>query len=163
MEDEIVLPETPKPEDEIDLTNLDDVDRLKETNKRLYERAKKAEAETKALRAKTSDTIIKSDESPHGVKPSDILRADEFKLYRQGYSEQEIDLIMHNGGMKALADDKSPLVLGLKVAKEQRQAEEAATKAQDTSGMSELERKYSKADLDKMSVAELEKILPHAN
>lgn len=80
-----------------------------------------------------------------------------------GYNEDEIDLIMKNGGMAVIKDEKNPLALGLKVAREQRLAEEAASKAQDTSGMSELEKKYTKADLDKMSVSELEKILPHAN
>jgi len=113
---------------------------------------------------KPQEHIIKREETPREqIKPSDILRADEFKLYRQGYSEQEIDLIMHNGGIKALEDDKSPLAIGLRVSREQRIAEEAAAKAEDTSGMSELERKYTKADLENMTVAELDKILPHAN
>lgn len=108
--------------------------------------------------------INRQDASPReSVKPSDILKADEFKLYRQGYNEQEIDLIMHNGGMAALKDDKSPLVLGLKVAREQRTAEERAQQAQDSSGTSTLESKYTKEDLNKMSPAEIEKIIGVAN
>lgn len=97
------------------------------------------------------------------VKPSDILRADEFKLYRQGYNEQEIDLIMKNGGMAILSDEKNPLVLGLRASKEQRLAEEASSRAQDTSGTSELERKYTRADIEKMKPEELEKVLGFAN
>jgi len=131
-----------------------------ETEKKLYARAKKAEAELKDLRSKP---IIKEVNERETVKPSDILRSEEFKLHRMGYNETEIDLVMNNGGMRVLEDSKSPLVLGLQASREQRKAEEAASMAQDTSGMSELERKYTKADLEKMSTAELEKILPHAN
>ena len=102
-------------------------------------------------------------EAPREVRASDILKADEFKLYRMGYNEDEIDLIMRNGGAGVLKDEKNPLVIGLRTSREQRQAEEAASKTQESSGASEIERKYTKADLDKMSVSELEKILPHAN
>jgi hypothetical protein len=108
-------------------------------------------------------SITKTDESPREqLKPSDILRADEFKLYRQGYTETEIDLIMKNGGMDALKDEKSPLVLGLKVAKEQRQAEEASSRAQDTSGTSELERKYTKTEIANMDTKKLEEVIGFA-
>jgi len=129
--------------------------RLEETNKKLYERTKKAEAEAKALKEKSaiSETVA--------PKPSDILKADEFKLYRQGFNESEIDLIMHNGGAKILEDEKNPLVLGLKAAKEQRLAEDAAAKVVDSTGASDIERKFTEADLRKMSKEELAKILPH--
>lgn len=129
--------------------------------------ALKQKAINERLSKKLSKDITKPDaaheQSPRELKPSDILRADEFKLYRAGYTESEIDLIMKNGGMEALKNEKSPLVLGLKVAKEQRQAEEAASRAQDTSGASELERKYSKADLEKMKPEEIEKVLGFAS
>jgi len=150
--------------------NLDAEAKLKamdEQNKKLYARAKKAEgfiqdADGKWIKKSVEtrpDPINKKDEA---TKPSDILKADEFKLYRAGYSEAEIDLIMHNGGMKALSDPKSPLVLGLNAAREQRSAEDAANKATDTSGLSEVERKYTTEQLKKMTVKELEAILPHA-
>lgn len=130
--------------------------RLEETNKKLFERAKKAEAEAKTLKEKS--TVTQPQESP---KPSDILKADEFKLYRQGYSESEIDLIMHNGGMKILEDKTNPLVLGLQAAKEQRGAEDAASLVSETSGLSEIERKHTEQDLRNMSKEDLAKILPH--
>lgn len=134
--------------------------RLEETNKRLYERTKKAEAEAKALKEKPviSDTVVvKSSE----VKPSDILKADEFKLYRAGYTESEIDLIMHNGGAKILEDKVNPLVLGLNAAKEQRGAEDAASRVSDSSGLSDIERKYTEQDMRNMKKEDLEKLLPH--
>jgi hypothetical protein len=96
-------------------------------------------------------------------KPSDILKSDEFRLHRMGYNEDEIDLIMHNGGAKLLENEKSPIVMGLQRAKEQRKAEDAAGETNTGAGLSEIERKYTEQDLRNMSVAELEKILPHAN
>lgn len=132
--------------------------RIEATNKKLYERAKTAEAEAKALKEKSS--ISESQVIP---KPSDILKADEFKLYRQGYTDQEIDLIMHNGGAKILEDKTSPLVLGLQAAKEQRGAEDAASRATDSSGASDLERKYTETDFRNMSKEDLAKIVPHVS
>jgi len=134
------------------------VSRLEETNKKLYERAKSAEALAKELKAKPAIS-----EQPVIQKPSDILKADEFKLYRAGYSESEIDLIMHNGGAKILEDLKNPLVLGLQAAKEQRNAEIAANGTVDSSGLSDIERKYTEQDMRNMKKEDLEKLIPHVD
>lgn len=133
--------------------------RLEATNKKLYERTKTAEAEAKALKEKStiSERVVTD------VKPSDILKADEFKLYRAGYTESEIDLIMHNGGAKILEDKANPLVLGLQAAKQQRGAEDAASKVSDTTGLSDIERKYTEQDLRNMKKEDLAAILPHTN
>ncbi len=137
--------------------------RLEETNKKLYERTKKAEAEAKEARAKAAE--VKPDLSGQTTIPkaSDILKADEFKLYRAGYTEAEIDLIMHNGGAKILEDKANPLVLGLLAAKEQRGAEDAASRTQDSSGLSDIERKYTEQDMRNMSKDDLAKLIPHVN
>jgi hypothetical protein len=119
----------------------------------------KAIAERNKKKPNISESVTKQSE----VKPSDILKADEFKLYRQGYTESEIDLIMHNGGAKILEDKTNPLVLGLQAAKEQRGAEDAANRVTDSSGLSEIERKYTEQDLRNMSSKDLEKLLPHTN
>lgn len=142
--------------------------RLEEANKKLYSRAKTAEGFTqdsegkwvkKPVEAKPS--IIQETAKPSEVKPSDILKADEFKLYRAGYTESEIDLIMHNGGAKLLDDKTNPLVLGLQAAREQRGAEDAASRATDSSGLSDVERKYSEQDMRNMKKEDLEKLIPH--
>lgn len=133
--------------------------RLEETNKRLYERTKKAEAEAKALREKSAISEVPA--KPTEYKPSDILKADEFKLYRLGYSESEIDIIMHNGGAKILDDKKNPLVLGLEAAREQLGAEDAASRTSDSSGLSDIERKYTEQDMRNMTKEDLEKLIPH--
>lgn len=131
--------------------------RLEETNKKLYERTKKAEGDLKAFKEKPAISEVSV------PKPSDILKADEFKLYRAGYNESEIDLIMHNGGAKILEDKNNPLVLGLQATKEQRKAEDAAEKANGSSGLSDIERKYTEADLRAMTKEDLAKMLPHVN
>lgn len=138
--------------------------RLEATNKKLYERTKKAEAEAKEAKAKVIEVkpAISVDTKPE-IRPSDILKADEFKLYRAGYSESEIDLIMHNGGAKILEDKANPLVLGLQAAKEQRGAEDAASRISDATGLSDIERKYTEQDMRNMKKEELEALIPHVN
>ena len=134
------------------LDAITDVDELR--------KAAKAQRSIAQRYKKAPPVITRTDESPREtLKPSDILRADEFKLYRQGYTESEIDLIMKNGGRDILKNEKNPLVLGLKVAREQRIAENAANRASDTSGTSALERKYTNADLNKMTAKELEAVI----
>lgn len=140
---------------------------LEEQNKKLYARAKTAEGfiqDADGNWVKKEKPVEKPviNEQPVTQKPSDILKADEFKLYRQGYTESEIDLIMHNGGMKALADEKSPLSLGLKVAREQRAAEEAAGQVGDKTGLSEVERKYTPEQMRNMKKEDLAKLIGYA-
>lgn len=143
--------------------------RIEETNKKLFERAKKAEQEAKDLKeykarkeAEEAKSAI-SEPRTSDYKPSDILKADEFKLYRAGYTESEIDLIMHNGGAKLLEDKTNPLVLGLQASKEQRGAEDAAGRVSDSSGLSDIERKYTEIDMRNMKKEDLEKLIPHVN
>lgn len=131
--------------------------RVEATNAKLYERTKKAEAEAKALREKP---ITNQQDIP---KPSEILKAPEFRLSRQGYDEDEIDLIMRNGGPEILKDDKHIITQGIKVSREQRGAEEAASRVSDSSGLSDIERKFSEADLRKMTKEELAAILPYTD
>lgn len=140
---------------------------LEEQNKKLYARAKTAEgfiqdSEGKWIKKEKPEVKANISEQRESTKPSDILKADEFKLYRQGYTESEIDLIMHNGGMKTLTDEKSPLTLGLRVAREQRGAEEAAGQVSDKSGQSEVERKYTPEQMRNMKKEDLANLIGFA-
>lgn len=81
---------------------------------------------------------------------------------REGYSREDVDFIMRNGGKKALENPQSIVSIAIKAKKEQRKAETEANKLTDTSSMSEIERKYTPAQLEAMTSEELEKILPHA-
>ncbi len=96
------------------------------------------------------------------LKPIDILRDDAFKLYREGYDEEDIDLILKNGGRDVLKNENSALTLGLKAKMEQKRAENAAGMTSGGSQLSEIERKYTPEQLKNMDTKELEKILPHA-
>jgi len=141
---------------------------LAEQNKKLYARAKRAEGFmqdangnwVKKQRPSEKQEIIRKEETQ--VKPLDILRDDAFKLYREGYDEEDIDLILRNGGRKILEDKNNPLTLGLQAKKEQRKAEEASRMASDSVGMTDVERKWTPEQLREMPIEELKKILPHA-
>jgi hypothetical protein len=79
------------------------------------------------------------------LKASYFLQKNGLRLVTTNYQcrRGEIDLIMHNGGAKILEDKANPLVLGLNAAKEQRGAEDAASRTSDSSGLSDIERKYT--------------------
>lgn len=138
--------------------------KVEEANKKLFARTKEAEGFTQDADGNwVKKSVVQPISEVVVPKASDILKADEFKLYRAGYNENEIDLIMHNGGVKILEDKTNPLVLGLVAAKEQRGAEDAASRVSDSSGLSDIERKYSEEEMRNMKKEDLEKLIPHVN
>jgi hypothetical protein len=146
------------------LTAEERLQKLEETNKKLFARAKTAEGFVQD----SSGNWVKKEKpqatiSETAARPSDILKSDEFRLHRMGYDEQEIDLIMHNGGAKVLENKSSPLVLGLERAREQRKAEIAAGGTSDKSGLSEVERKYTPEQMRNMKPDELANLIGFAN
>lgn len=132
---------------------VEDVGKIKELNKKLFERAKKAEAEAKALKAKPQENITRTEYS---------LNDEVVDLRLDGYTKQDVDFIMKNGGRKALEDKTSYTAIAINARKEQARAEAEANKVADTSGQSEFERKYTPEMLKNMTKEELKKILPHA-
>ena len=144
-------------------TEKSDKAALEETNKKLFARAKTAEG----FIQDSDGNWVKKDKPADittnpSLKPVDILRDDAFKLYRMGYDEKEIDIIVNNGGIKILDDKDNPITLGIEARKQQRGAEDAVSRTNSSSQLSEVERKYTPEQLKNMSTAELEKILPHA-
>jgi hypothetical protein len=141
--------------------------RLEDANKKLFARTKKAEGFVQDANGnwvkpqKPQQTVITKEE-PSQIKPMDILRDEAFKLYREGYDEDEIDIVIRNGGRKILEDKSHPITLGLQAKREQREAERAANAALGNSGLSEVERKYTPEQLANMSRKDLEKLLPRA-
>lgn len=137
---------------------------LEETNKKLFARTKEAEgfkqdADGNWVKKEKPAEIINNP----SVTPKDILKSDEFVLHRMGYDETEIEVIMNNGGKKVLEDKSSPITLGIQASREQRGAEDASSKVNSSSQLSEVERKFTPEHLKNMSAAELSKILPHAD
>ena len=102
------------------------------------------------------------------AKPKEVitkeysLNDEVVDLRLDGYSKEDVKFIMNNGGRKSLEDKNSYVAIAINTRKEQAKAEAEANKVVDTSGQSEIERKYTTEQLKNMSAAELKKILPHA-
>ncbi len=140
---------------EINLDDTSDVDAIKaeaekatQFAKQALARAKKAEAELKTYKTtppeQSKRTVVDIDEAVD-------LRLD-------GYTKEEVSIIMQNGGRKAL---ENPVIkAGIEAVRTQRKAENAIP-TQDTA-KSEVERKHTKEQLQNMSAEELYKILPKA-
>lgn len=140
---------------------------LEEQNKKLFARTKKAEGFVQDesgnwVKKETPPAKAPISEKVEVQKPSDILRSPEFVLHREGYNEDEIDLIMRNGGRDILKDDKNPIAIGLRVAREQRIAEDASSKLGATSGQTEVERKYTPEQMRNMKKEDLANLIGFA-
>lgn len=148
----------------------DEVKELKEKNAKLFERAKKAEGFVKQ-----SDGSWVKKAKPVENKPLPAKEAsqdssqktysrEELNLRLDGYTDEEVDFIVRNGGKKELDNPNSIVSIAVKTRKEQREAEIAASKtASARSGSSDVEIKYTPEQMSKMSLKELEAILPKAN
>lgn len=128
------------------------VEQLQEKNKQLYARVKKAEEEAKAAKEAARGTQA-GDDTQAQIPTAQVER---LTLKVDGYNDDEVAKIMELGGLKALSN---PLVKkAVDIMRDERRAESAQV---DTDGATaEFTRKYSEADLRKMSASELEKILP---
>jgi len=124
-------------------------------------RAEKAETQLKQLK----ETLNGEEES----KPEDenidsnntealAREVEELKLAKMGYADEVITEIMELGGAKALAN---PIT---RKSADALQAEHDANKASDIDSgpQGSMKSKHTIADLEGMSVEELENVLPHA-
>jgi hypothetical protein len=73
-----------------------------------------------------------------------------------------VEFILKNGGRKVLEDKNSYVTIAINSRREQSKAEQAASKVTDTGNMSEVERKFTKEQMQNMPLKDLEKILPKA-
>lgn len=135
-----------------------DVHKLMETNKRLYGRVKAAEAELKTF--KTVQTPTPQPQAQAPIMDDKLWEVAEY--IREGYTRDDVDFIIKNGGRDALAKPDSFVSLALKAKQEQRSAEEAAAQT-GNSGFGGIERQYSPDQLKSMSAKELADILPKAD
>lgn len=124
---------------------------LEKKNKQLYARIKKSEEES-------SDKKTALVETQSSNVDNEKLTRLELKV-DHGISDPEaVDFVMKNGGPEAL---KNPYI---KAAVDQilTQKKTEAAIVQEEAGKSEIEKKYTTAQLKSMSSEDLEKILPHA-
>lgn len=152
---------------ELDI-NLDDtstevdVDALKEQNKRLFARAKKAEGFTQDaqgnwVKREKPQTINNAVEH----KPYNILEYDVADLIFEGYKKDEVKFILANGGRKALDDKDSYVSLAIKAKKEQSRVEDAVGQTSSKGFVASGGKTYTEEQLRNMSAEEMEKVLPH--
>lgn len=102
--------------------------------------------------------IEKSDITTKSAKGNfSMEKLERIELRQDGYSKDEVDEIMELGGAK---------VLGSKLVQSAIKAMRAEKKSKDAtpefSAKSPVYKKHTQEDLNGMSSAELEKILPHA-
>lgn len=142
--------------EENDSSDSDDFHEKYENQKK---RAENAEKRLKALKEAMEEQPEKEEKSSENLNSTnDTARLDRIEMRQMGYADEVINQIQELGGLEAL---KNPI---LKASADKLQADHAAANAADIKDGPNAtpETKYSKEDLDEMSVEELEKVLPHA-
>lgn len=147
-----------------------DMDKLKEiaawgakTTPGLYKRAKDAEGKLKDKPDADDDDsnkVIKKPDPNAAKRPQD--HPDYQDLRFDGYTLEETEFIIKNGGRAALTDPYVKQAIDSKreeAAKAKRT--EDGTPSQD--GRSPIYKKYTEEELRAMPLKELEKILPHSD
>jgi hypothetical protein len=130
--------------------------KLKEMNAQLYARTKKAETTKK----ESDEALRKAVQEKMGTTEpkTEFNNEDRFariELMAKGYSDDELDFIMANGGKKAL---ENPFVKSaVEGIRTQRKAEQAATI--DSSSKSDISKRYTDAQIAKMSAKQLQELL----
>lgn len=121
-------------EETAETVETEDAEKLKDANKRLFERAKKAEAENKVLKAKQEVKV---------EVPAQTADPDELRLIAKGLSDQEIDqakVIAKGRGISLPEALKDPLLIAYrKELEEQRRKEKAKLGASKGSGQADDE------------------------
>ena len=106
----------------------------------------------KAIAERKAKKAVQAPKTETNLSSPDIER---LTLKVDGYNDDEIAEVMKLGGVKALSN---PLVKkAIEAMREERQAESA--QITEAGGRSDITRKYSNAELRKMSSEELEKLL----
>lgn len=140
---------TPESEVVDDTPTLEDYQKVKEEKEAL-------EAKNKQLyaRIKTQSKPLTNQESKTDYTEIEKRLEKKLELKSQGFTEEDINFINANGG-----DVKNPYVKNaLDAIRVQREAEKATEII--SSGQSDIEKKYSNAELRSMSAEDLAKILP---
>ena len=98
-----------------------------------------------------------TDDNKHKeVKPvTEVQRLERLELKVDGYSEQEIDFILKNGGKEATGDEMVSSAIEAKRAKDK--SEDATPEG---SSKSPIFKRFTQDDLNKMSLEDLEKHIP---
>lgn len=102
-------------------------------------------------RENSEKTLLKQAPSEVSFSPE---RLDRIELMQEGYSKDEVDAIMELGGIKVI---ESPLVQSaIKAMRAEKKSKDAS---QPLSSKSPVFKKYTQEDLNKLTAAEMEKLL----
>lgn len=111
-----------------------------------HKRATKAEAELKKLKPLTTNQS----------SPDSDERFERLELKTEGYKSEEVDFLMQNGGRKAL--DNPMVMAGIESLRKKAKSVDATPAG---TAKSPVYQKYTEQDLRKMSLDDLEKIMPN--
>lgn len=144
-------------EPEIETTDSEvDVEALKQQAEKAQRFADKTDAENKRLakqirdlQSGTTDTSTNNDQSI----PDD--RFERLDLKTDGYNSDEIEVLMQNGGRSAL--DNPIVMAGIEAIRAKNKSLNATPSG---TGKSPVYQKHTERDLKKMSLEDLEKIVP---
>lgn len=134
-----------------------------QARRQLTARAIKAETDLKALKTQS----IKAESEPITTN-APVTEDERLELRLDGYSKEEVNYIMANGGRTALQDKNSYTAIAITTRREQLKAEQAANQTGNAMGEDQyrevnfnIPKNPSFKDL-KDSVAKMEQALPHA-
>lgn len=152
------------------LSEAEKIAALEDHNKKLFERAKKAEGFVKNSDGrwiKKPDTAAKpsenlSTEGQNNSQSDKMYSREELDLRMDGYTDKEVEFISKNGGRKTLEDPNSLVSVAIKSTQEQRRAEAAASRTSNSGGAGETVSKLTIDQMNSMPLADLEKVLPKA-
>jgi hypothetical protein len=119
--------------------------------------AEKTAIENKELKKKLK--ALEDSKKPERAEDSNAdERFERLELKTEGYSKEEIDFIMQNGGSKVLETKENNLVLDAIEASRKKKKSQDATPS--GTNKSPVYQRYTEQDLKNMSLSELEKIIP---
>lgn len=136
---------------------------LLEKNKQLYARVKKSDEERKLLRQKAEAlekqlAEAKKVETPEPKQEVSSASLERINLRLDGYSEEEAEFILRNGGQKAKNDEF--VIAGIQSLRSKKEAAKKSEEASISEGSkSPILRKYSEQQLKDMPLKDLEQIV----
>jgi|SRR5665213_3469520 len=138
-----------------------------QARRQITARAIKAETELKALKGAKVETPQSETITTQTATP--VTEDERLELRLDGYSKEEVNYIMANGGRKVLEDKNSYTSIAINTRREQLKAEQAANQTGNSGGEDNLRaidfalpRNPDIKDLRK-SIGDMEKALPHAD
>lgn len=142
------------PEESVEVEDLEKIKAEAAKAKEFKGFAEKTAIENKELKKKLKALETKSPPETSNANE----RFERLELKTEGYSREEIDFIMQNGGSKILENKDNNLVLdAIEANRKKRKSLESTPSG---TNKSPVFQRYSQDDLNNMSLQDLEKIIP---